>query len=339
VRIPAIVTAGDRGAARLVYGQSKAYLEVAGRPLVAHVVAMLQDVAEVSEVWVVGDAARLEEALGEPALRGQLAKPLHIVEQHDNLYENAWETFKLTLPGAGPKGRESSGDEVDAQVIYLSCDTPFATPQEIGSFIARGQDLDCDYALGLATDGSMRHYTEEQAGGQALDIAFFNVREGRVRQNNLHLARPARIHNRRYIQDMYRHRHMRKFGSMAALISKMLFRSGGIWIVFFYLIMHVAGLADRRGWRGSAKLIRSFVTLRHNELGVSRLLDCDFRLVVMDVGGCAVDVDTEADYDTVCARFDEWTAFQKEEAERLLGPGAAEPSAARAAATPREERG
>ena len=65
-RVPAIVAAGDaQGAARAIYGESKAYLEVAGRPLVAHVVAVLQRVPEVSEVWVVGNAERLAKVLGE----------------------------------------------------------------------------------------------------------------------------------------------------------------------------------------------------------------------------------------------------------------------------------
>ena len=49
----------DRRAAKAVYGESKVYLEVGGRPLVAHVVAALQRVPEVSEVWVVGKAERL----------------------------------------------------------------------------------------------------------------------------------------------------------------------------------------------------------------------------------------------------------------------------------------
>jgi 2-C-methyl-D-erythritol 4-phosphate cytidylyltransferase len=62
--VPAIVTAGDRRAAKAVHGESKVYLEVGGRPLVAHVVATLQRVPEISEVWVVGDADRLAAALG-----------------------------------------------------------------------------------------------------------------------------------------------------------------------------------------------------------------------------------------------------------------------------------
>ena len=69
--IPAIVTAGDGKASRAVYGDAKVYLDVAGRTLVARTVDVLMRVPEVSEVWVVGNAARLERTLREDAeLRG-----------------------------------------------------------------------------------------------------------------------------------------------------------------------------------------------------------------------------------------------------------------------------
>lgn len=98
-RVPAIVAAGDAKAARAVYGESKAYLEVGGRSMVARVVSVLQRVPEVSEVWVVGNAERLEKALDEELLRSELVKPLWIVPQYRNLYENAWYTYRRLLPG------------------------------------------------------------------------------------------------------------------------------------------------------------------------------------------------------------------------------------------------
>jgi 2-C-methyl-D-erythritol 4-phosphate cytidylyltransferase len=90
MRIPAIVAAGEGRASRAVYGENKAYLEIAGRPLVARVVAALQRVPEVSEVWVVGPPDRLEPLLAGDALRAELRKPLTIVPQFRNLLENAW---------------------------------------------------------------------------------------------------------------------------------------------------------------------------------------------------------------------------------------------------------
>ena len=109
--IPAVVTAGDRGAAKAVCGDSKVFLEVGGLPLVAHAVLALQDVSEVSAVWVVGDAERLERLFARPELRSRLTKTLHVLAQFANLYENAWESYRRLLPGAGPDGRDPFPDE------------------------------------------------------------------------------------------------------------------------------------------------------------------------------------------------------------------------------------
>ena len=312
--------AGDRGAAKAIYGQSKVYLEVAHVPMVARVVVTLQRVAEVDSVWVVGDSERLEAIFRDPGLREQIHKPLNITEQHANLYENAWETFRRALPGAPPEGKDPEGSEVDYQVVYLSGDLPFATPQEISSFINEGQGFDCDYALGLVTETSLEAFRRDTEGGEGLDVAFFNLRDGRLRQNNLHLAKPARILNRGYVQDMYRHRHMREFGNMVGLGSILLFQKGGLAIVFFYLLMHFGGLADRWGWKRIAHWISRGVSLKRNEWGISKLLDCRFRFVVSDVGGSAIDVDTEEEYDQVQAHFEIWNRLEQERAAELLGP-------------------
>ena len=138
-RLRAVVMAGDRVAARAVKGRSKVYLELGGRPLVAHVVDVLQQVPEVSEVWVVGDAERLRRLFAAPELVAERRKPLHILEQHANLYENAWESFRRLLPGAPPEGRDPREDELDTEVLYVSGDLPFATPQEIAQFIERAR--------------------------------------------------------------------------------------------------------------------------------------------------------------------------------------------------------
>ncbi len=153
--IPAIVAAGDRRAAKAVCGQSKVYLELGGRALVAHVVAALQDVPEVSEVWVVGNAERLREVFEREEIKRELRKPFQIVPQFRNLYENVWQTYRRLLPGAGPTGRDPEAAEEREFVLYLSADMPFATPQEISQFIQRSAELDCDCACGLVTEKSM----------------------------------------------------------------------------------------------------------------------------------------------------------------------------------------
>jgi hypothetical protein len=317
--VPAVVTAGDRRASKAVAGQSKVFLEIEGRPLVAFVVAALQRVPEVSEVWVVGDAERLETALAP--LRGELRKPLHVVPQLRNLFENGWQTYRRLLPGAPPEGRDPGPADARIPVLYLSADLPFATPQEISEFVRRSLELGCDYALGLVTEESLRAFYPTAPGAPGIRMAYFNLREGRMRQSNLHLVKPARIGNRHYIEEMYEHRYQRQLGQILALGWRILtIEGGGFGTLWAYGLMHLAGLLDRWGLRRLADRLRWRIPASRVERHVSRLLQTDWRLIVTEAGGCAVDVDNDHDFDVAVERFDDWTRAQQRKATELYGP-------------------
>jgi GTP:adenosylcobinamide-phosphate guanylyltransferase len=312
------VTAGDLRAAKAVHGESKVYLEIGGRPLVAHVVATLQRVPEVSEVWVVGDPDHLAAALSREDVAAEIRKPLHIVPQFRNLYENAWQSFRRALPGAPSDGRDPLESDLDQRVVYLSADLPFATAQEISEFIRRGMELGCDYAAGLVTEESMAPFypTRSELG---IRMAYFNLREGRFRQSNLHLAKPARLLNRHYIEDLYEHRYQRQWGQVLGLALGLL-RVGGLRILFYYGLMHLAGVADRSGFRGLADWLRRFISMARVEGTLGSLVRASVRFVVTDLGGCAVDIDNEHDCDAARARFSEWRKQQEALAEARYGP-------------------
>ncbi|MBW2363448.1 MAG: NTP transferase domain-containing protein, partial [Deltaproteobacteria bacterium] len=316
-----VVAAGDRGAAKQVGGESKVFLEIEGLALVARVVLELQAVPEVSEVWVIGDSARLAAALGGSAVQDQLRKPLHVVEQFANLYENVWEGYRRVLPRAGAEGRDpESPEDENTAVLYLSGDLPFATAAEISDFVVRGLALGCDYAVGLSTQASLQDFLPGDDGTPGVEMASFNLREGRFRQNNLHLAKPARLGNRHYIQDVYVHRHQKELGQILALAWTLLTTErGGLAVVWYYGLMHLAGLADRRGWRRVADAVRRLAPLARIERCGSDLLKTDLRFVVSDVGGCAVDIDNDADYAVAKQRFHAWRAAQRGRAEQLAG--------------------
>ena len=57
----------------------------------------------------------------------------------------------------------------------------------------------------------MRAFYPEAPGKGGIHMAYFNLREGRFRQSNLHLIRPGRVLNRCYVEEMYEHRHQREF--------------------------------------------------------------------------------------------------------------------------------
>jgi hypothetical protein len=321
MRIPAVVAAGDRRAARAIYAESKPYVQLGGRPLVAQVVAALQAVPEIGEVWVVGDAGRLEAVFGDPREQQCLTKPLHVVPQFRNLYENAWETYRRLLPGAGPEGRDPGPTDEALPVLYLSADLPFATPEEISAFVRQSLAADCDYAVGLCTEESMADFYPPAPGEPGIRMAYFNLREGRFRQSNLHLVRPALLGNRHYIEDMYEHRYQREFGQMLALGWRLLrIEEGGPSVLYYFVLMHCAGVADRRGWRRLADWLRNRIPIARVEAGISRLLRTRLRFIVTEGGGCAVDLDNEEDFEAAKACLDEWTARQRARVLSVYGP-------------------
>jgi len=319
MRVPAIVAAGDRKASRAICGESKAYLQIAGRALVEHVVGALQDVPEVSEVWVVGNHERLEALFGTPEARAALRKPLQVVPQFRNLYENGWETYRRLLPGAPPEGRDPTPE--DGPALYVSADMPFATPHEISVFVRRSLEIDVDYALGLVTESSVRSFYPEAPGKGGIHMAYFNVREGRFRQSNLHLIRPGRVANRYYVEEMYEHRYQKEFREIAALAWRLL-RSerGGFAVLGYYGLMHLAGWLDRHSLQRLADRVRGWIRIGRIEEGISSLVAGEFRFVVTEGGGCAIDIDNEHDYDVAQRRYAEWCKEQLDRVEQLYGP-------------------
>ena len=320
--LPAVVTAGDSRAAKAVYGKSKIYLEVEGLALVAHVVRALQDCPEIDAVWVVGDPGRLEEALGCEALTRTLRKPLYIVEQQRDLISNCWETYRRILSGDSTCGRDPRDEaDRDQPVLYLSGDLPLVTPQELSTFVQRARAEGVDYVLGLCPAESLEVFRPVGPDETGITVAYFNTRDGRFRQNNLHFARPGRIGRLDRIEEMYEMRHQKRFWNMSVLALRLvLSRAAGLKIAALFGLMHLAGIADRSGRPRLARLLASAVTLEVNRSTIGKILDTRFALGVTESVGAALDVDTEEEYDAICKRYPDWIAEQRERSLKLHGP-------------------
>ena len=286
-------------------GRSKAFVEVGGKPMLVHVLEAVLHTPEVREVFVVGDAIRLEKAVAEfgcQKLASALAKPVHIVPQWNTLFENVWNTFLRTLPN----GRH---DE-DHGILVVPSDIPLVIPEELGDFLRQARSLDADYVVGLTPQEALLRFAPdgEQEG---VEMASFNLAEGRYRQNNLHWVKPLRMGNRHYIQDMYEHRYQKELGSMIGLawrIFRKEFRN--LWVLWLYALMHLAGVLDRRGHGRAARRVRSWVSLSAVERGIGALLRTRMRSVVTALGGAALDVDNDEDLVVVDKNLERWKALQ-----------------------------
>jgi hypothetical protein len=95
---------------------------------------------------------------------------------------------------------------------------------------------------------------------------------------------------------------------------------GGLAVIYYYALMHLAGIADRRGWLRLADWLRHRIPMPRIEKGCSALLRTDFRFIVTEGGGCAVDIDNDEDFEIARQRWAEWSAAQAARAERVYGP-------------------
>ena len=169
-------------------------------------------------------------------------------------------------------------------------------------------------------EGSLESFYPRTPEEPGIRMAYFNLAEGRFRQSNLHLVKPGRIVNRHYIEEMYEHRYQKEFGNILRLAWKLLrTEQGGATLLFYYGLMHLAAIADRRGWKRTADRLRRGLPMRRVEATLSRLLRARLRFAVTDLGGAAIDIDNEHDYDAALVRFAEWRASQAARARTLHG--------------------
>ena len=92
---------------------------------------------------------------------------------------------------------------------------------------------------------------------------------------------------------------------------------GGPRIVFYYGLMHLALSFDRAGFRGVADWVRRAVPLAKIDRACSALLQARFRLLVTELGGCAIDIDNEHDLAVANQRHEEWVARLRQQVAAL----------------------
>src|SRR5215467_8118596 len=132
-----IVTAGDRDASRPVLGDNKAFLPLAGVPIINYVLSAIEQARCTARIFVVGDTDRLAAALAIPHAPWRSTRPLYLLEQGNTLYENVWNAFLHTLPDytPGTDWRMYMGTPaVDKAILVIPGDVPLATPAEIDAF-------------------------------------------------------------------------------------------------------------------------------------------------------------------------------------------------------------
>ena len=315
-----IITAGDRHASRPVLGESKAFLPLAGVPVLHYVLSAVERAHCTARIFVVGDQARLEQTLATPHTPFRGTRPLVLLEQGNTLYDNVWTAFLHTLPDYTP-GTDwhvyTETAAVDKAVLVISGDSPLATPFEIDEFVDGCDLARYDYCLGLTAEPTLRAYYP-QDGRPGIQMAYFAGRDLRVRQNNLHLVKPLRLGNRHYIQKMYDLRYQREWYNIVRLCLELWrTRDASLRMIWSFLCLHMARGATRFGWQRTWLFRPFFLDLPLVESLMSQLLRTRFTTVMTHYGGCTVDIDNAAQYEAICVNFDRWLAYQDALAKEL----------------------
>ncbi len=317
-KVKVIVVAGDKGKSHPVLGANKAFLDVGGLPIVARVVSALANAERISEIYVVGPKQKLEEALSPGPDFPKVDKPLHILEQRSTLYENIWYTFLETLP-SHQRGEAvedvAKGPDADSVVLIAAADMPLLTSAEVDEFVSKCDMEKYDYVVGVTLDEDLTHYYP-QKGQKGIRLAYLHFREGNFRQNNMHMVRPFRVHNRHYVQTMYDLRYQKEFANIVRLTWEILRNEEGGWgAVGNYLLLQISLLFARLRLGFLRDLVRRITHAESVARCISKLMDTRFGYAYTSLGGAALDVDKEREYEVVKLRFSEWEKYQEDKAK------------------------
>ncbi len=83
-----------------------------------------------------------------------------------------------------------------------------------------------------------------------------------------------------------------------------------LWVIFPYLLMHLASTLDRRGHSRASAWVRSRVSLQTVERGIGALLRTRFCTVTTYLGGAALDIDKDDDLLVVEKMLARWKEMQ-----------------------------
>ena len=319
-RFDVIIAAGNRRASRAVLGTNKILLPVAGAPVITHVLSAVERARCTDRIFVIGDTAQLEKALASPHSPFQGRRPLHLIEQYQTFYENVWQGFLHTLPDYAPEtGWRVYLDrpEADKAALFMSGDIPLATPQEIEAFVASCDVTRYDYFLGMTTEQVLGAYYP-RSGRPGIRMAYFNLRDIQIRQNNLHMVKPFRLGNRFYIEKMYEYRYQKEWHNILKLCWQLVGgQRGSLRFVSAFLRLHAARLLTRYGLRNYRLARPVYIQLQAVCSLLSQLLSTRFTIVTTPYGGCTLDIDNAEHYAALCANFTAWLSHQEKLARDL----------------------
>lgn len=312
-----MLLAGDRGASRTVCGLNKAFLEINGIPLFIYVLKALDHAELIHRICIIGPYAKIERAVNEHYGQPSRGKNLILCDQDESLFHNVWKSFLELAPGARSVNPPPPAER-EKPILYVSGDVPLLTPFEIDSFIRSCDCLRHDYFLGIAAAEHLTFF-RPRLGTPGISTHFFHIKEGKFRQNNLHLVKPLKVENRSYIQKVYDFRYQRDLGNIIRLAREFLKVHVGWQGFWCYGLLHWHQFLSRIHLDPLTVPTRFLLPISFIEGCVTRVLGTRFVTTVTPLVGAVLDVDNERDYRAMCARFATWQRHLAEREAQIRG--------------------
>ena len=140
-------------------------------------------------------------------------------------------------------------------------------------------------------------------------MATFRMRDGNLRQNNLHMARPfVLIESIDLVLKAYEYRYQKEFVNIIRSLFEIvrLGRKSLAQTLGIYLLLQISAGLSALGFERAARIASWPVTRARMERLISNLLNTRFRIAETTVGGAALDVDNEKDYMTLSIMYKDW---------------------------------
>lgn len=299
--IDVVVLAGThQNPRRLVRGRNKAFLVIAGRPLVRHVVDALAAARQVAEIFVVGPEAELQAAL-------QGCPRTHCVAQEGKMLTNSWAAIRAS------EARHAELPEAEVHrrpLLIISCDLPLISPRAIDDFIERcaviddGGEANNALLVGVAENAGLEPFYGD-AERPGIRRPLVQLADGQMRLANIYVARPRLLAHSEFLQTSFSYRKAKDWRNVLKLVISLFSQPGGWFAAWLTVRLQLAAMLARRGGRLYRRL-RAGNTAAKVERGVSTVLGGPVRIVVTPYGGLSLDVDDEEDYRLLSECFDEW---------------------------------
>lgn len=304
-KIDAIVLAGTHtNPRRLIGGQNKAFLQLAGKTLVRHVVDALLEADHIEEIFVVGPVDKLGLAL-----RGVPSR-VRMVQQEGKMLTNGWAAIYAS------ESRHHGEDTKrvhNRPLLIISCDLPLVSGRAIDDFVARCSAEDkvanSPYAMmvGVIDEPGVTpfHPGEREEG---IERPFVETAFGRLRLANIYVARPRHLAYQDFLQTGFSYRKAKDWRNVFHLVIS-LFRQPGGWAAAWLTVrLQLTQWALRLSPRLYHRLRRGN-TRERLERCTGTVLGGRIRIVTTPFGGLSLDVDEDEDYHILQSRYDDWIAI------------------------------